>query len=77
MPNNPQRTGFTMFNDSNQTAYFGYCAQGNMNTTNKFTGKIASQTQYDCPQERPYFGPVSVVWQSLPTTGSLNITELC
>jgi hypothetical protein len=68
------RFGIVFFNDSNQTVYLGYAAGSSGVSVTKFTTKVVAQSGFI--QERPYIGPVAVVWQTLPTTGSLLITEL-
>jgi hypothetical protein len=73
---NPYRTGVSFFNDTNQTVYVGFCSgAANMNTTTRFTTKLAAQSGEDIPGDKVYTGPVSVVWQTLPSTGSLVVTE--
>lgn len=76
-----QRTGLHIYNDTNQTVYVGFCpytanANGRVNTTTRFTTKIVSQAEWDLDTDKVYYGPVSVIWQTLPSTGSVLITEL-
>lgn len=69
----PGRTGLTVFNDTNQTAYLAMASSASR--ADHFTTKVAAQSSYELPQGRIYWGPVVATWQTAPTTGSLLVTE--
>jgi hypothetical protein len=63
----------SVFNDTNQTVYICYSKTASTGAFG-FTTKVTGQSLYEFPYPL-YYGPVSVVWQTLPTTGSLMATE--
>lgn len=70
-PNN-ERVGMSFFNDTNQSVYIAYSHSASITT--RFTAKLTTQTLFE-PVEK-YHGVVTAVWQTVPTTGSLLVTEI-
>ncbi len=72
------RFSLKFYNNSDAVVYIGYLSASTpaaqVSPSFNFTHRLPSASFYE--DEHRYTGPISVVWQTSPTTGSLMITEL-
>lgn len=71
LPPNSLRTGAHFFNDSNQTVSLAAHFSAN---TSFCTLRIPASSSMQVPLV-PYWGPWAAIWQTVPTTGNLLVTE--
>lgn len=78
LPTNRERAGLKFYNNSDQAVYIGYLSASKpaeaVTPSDRFSHRIPSASFYE--EIKPYYGPISVVWDKAVTTGSLYITEL-
>lgn len=70
LSSNPNRKGFIMFNDSNETCFISFASTS---STSLFTIFLSTKMTYQ-NEAIIYSGPISVIWQI--ADGTLRVTEL-
>ena len=68
------RAGLKFFNNSNQDVLIGYHGAEFVVSPSRHCRRITSASFVEEP--KPWTGKVSVVWNTIPSTGSLFITEM-
>lgn len=77
VPVSPSRFALMFENNTTTAVLVGFVSAssaGSTVTPARYNKRIASGSNWE--PSKPYYGPVSVVWDVIPTTGSLIITEM-